>query len=396
MSERLLEADFVFTNLRTLFQKTAEPEAAEEATSAEDTATEEETTANETTETATEETEETSEETAEETTEETATELEVLPGKGEWDKWKELLAERIKANDALNSTEKKTQYEVESNFFRDFFVENWSKEIGEKLILIGDPLTKAIKVLGFNPAKNPILGFIRQKRVITTLIATKKLNVETFKAIYNAVANNLIAHSELIKEKPKNEEYNIIYCLDLYNKPVKEMLEYIKLQSQILKVSATQYTEADQLKNKRVFLYVEAVTEQEENKRAAEINKLTYDQLPIMASAKLNPLSLARIIDGKVRTPTTSLGGKEQDKLVAQLATLADKYAALLALALTTQNVAAKNAMNDPAFAGLSSDEKLKATMSLSEKGIMPKGQLNKTDADTLVAKIIASLYKEN
>jgi hypothetical protein len=397
MSERLLEADFVFTNLRTLFQKAAEPEAAaEEATSAEDTATEEETTADETTETATEETEETSEETPKETTEATATELEVLPGKGEWDKWKELLAERIKANNALSATEKKTQYEVESNFFRDFFVENWSKEIGEKLILIGDPLIKAIKVLGFNPAKNPILGFIRQKRVVSTLITTKKLNVETFKAIYNAVANNLIAHSELINEKPKNEEYNIIYCLDLYNKPVKEMLEYIKLQSQILKVSATQYTEADQLKNKRAFLYVDAIKEQEENKRATEINKLSNDQLPIVASAKLNTLALARVIDGKVHTPTTSLGGKEQDKLVVQLVTLADKHAALLALVLTTQNVAAKNALNDTAFAGLSSDDKLKAAIALSEKGIMPKGQLNKTDADTLVAKIMASLHKEN
>ena len=390
MSEKLFEQNFMTFDLRTLGRLEPEVEETEEA------ATEEP--VDEHTEESNEETsEETVEETAEETAEEEADEeLEALPGKGEWTKWKELLAKRIKANDELSATEKKTQYEVESKFFREFFVENWSKEIGEKLILIGDPLTKAIKVLGFNPAKNPILGFIRQKRVVTTLIATKKLNAETFKAIYNAVANGLIAHSELINEKAKPDEYNIIYCLDLYNKPVKEMLEYIKLQSQILKVSATQYTGDDQLKNKRVFLYVEAVTEQEENKRAAEINKLTYDQLPIMASAKLNPLSLARIIDGKVHTPTTSLGGKEQDKLVAQLATLADKYAALLALALTTQNVAAKNAMNDPAFAGLSSDEKLKATMSLSEKGIMPKGQLNKTDADTLVAKIIASLHKEN
>lgn len=387
MSEKLFEQNFMTFDLRTLGRMPAEAEETEEVN--ED-------------ETAEEPTEETAEDSNEKgipeeaNEEEASAELEALPGKGEWDEWKKLLAARMEANDALSAAEKKTQYEVESKFFREFFTENWGHEIGERLVSIGDPLTKAIKVLGFNPAKNPILGFIRQKRVVTSLIATKKLNVETFKAIYNAVANNLIAHSELIKEKPKNEEYNIIYCLDLYNKPVKEMLEYIKLQSQILKVSATQYTEADQLKNKRAFLYVDAIKEQEENKRATEINKLSNDQLPIVASAKLNTLTLARVIDGKVHTPTTSLGGKEQDKLVAQLVTLADKHAALLALVLTTQNVAAKNALNDTAFAGLSSDDKLKAAIALSEKGIMPKGQLNKTDADTLVAKIMASLHKEN
>jgi hypothetical protein len=379
MSEQLLEQNFMTFDLRTLGRLEPEAEETEEAVA--------------------EATEDSNEKGIPEAAneEEASAELESLPGKGEWDEWKKLLAARKEANDALSATEKKTQYEVESKFFREFFTENWGHEIGERLVLIGDPLTKAIKVLGFNPAKNPILGFIRQKRVVTSLIATKKLNVETFKAIYNAVANNLVAHSEFIKEKPKNEEYNIIYCLDLYNKPVKEMLDYLRLQSQILEVSRTEYTAEDQLKNKRAFLDVgEKITEQEEHKRAAKINELSLDQLPILASAKLNTLTLAREVSNKVGSPTTKLDGKGQDALVAKLVTPADKYAALLALSIATQNAKAQEALSDNYFAGLSSDVKLKAVMTLSAKGIMPKGQLNETDANALVAKIMASLHKEN
>ncbi len=388
MSEKLLEADFLTTNLRALFPKAQETEVPSGTPDDDEVApTGEETTAG------------TPEVTPEGTPEETApTGLEALPGKGEWDKWKELLDKRISDNNKLSATEKKTEYEVESKFFREFFVENWDRSIGAKLLLLGDPLRKAIKVLGFDPTKNPILGFVKQKRVIDGLIYTGKLNVETFKAVYNAVANKLVAHSELINEKADNNEYNIIYCADLYSKPVKEMIEYLKLQSQILTVSSTEYTAEKQLENKRAFLDVgEKIAEQEETKRAKEINtKLGHGDFHGVANAKLNTLSLAREVCDRVSDPKTNLDGNGQDALVAKLATPADKYAALLALSLTTNNAAAQEALENPIFAGLSSDVKLKAVMTLSAKGIMPKGQLNKTDADSLVAKIIASMQKEN
>ena len=389
MSERLLESDFITTNLRALFSgklASTEEQAANEVQT-DEKKSQEDAAGNATAP---------AEEAPQAELEATQAELEALPAKDDWNAWRKLLNDRLDANNKLSATEKKTQYEVESKFFREFFVENWDRSVGAKLLLLGDPLRTAIRVLGFNPAKNPILGFIKQKRVIDDLIFTGKLNVETFKAIYNAVANKLVAHSELINEKSPNDEYNIIYCKDLYNKPVKEMLEYLKLQSQILKVSATQYTADIQLANKRAFLNVgDVVKEKEEKTRATAINKLGHDKMPTVVNATLNPLSIAEIICNKSSTPTTSLDEKGQAKLIAQLATLADKYAALLSLVLTTQNVDAKKAMNDPAFTGLSSDEKLSAAIALSTKGIMPKGQLNKADTDILVAKIIASLPKK-
>lgn len=378
MSEKLLESDNLTFNLNLLGMtpaKTFADEASVETT-----------------------VEETSGIIPEETENGTSAELEALPAKGEWGKWKDLLNKHIDDNNKLSASEKKTQYEVESEFFREFFTENWGHVIGEKLMLIGDPLTKAIKVLGFDPTKNPILGFIRQKRVVTNLIATEKLNVETFKAIYNAVANNFVAHSELIKEKPKNEEYNILYCLDLYNKPVKEMLDYLRLQSQILQVSASQYTAEDQLKNKRAFLFVSKDAEknelpQEETKRAAKINELGHDQLPILTSATLNTIALARAISNN---PITKLDNDGQDALVAKLSTPAKKCAALLALSLTTNNTKAKEALKDSFFTSLPSDKVFNEVNWLATNNIMPKGQLNKTDADFLVAKILASLHKES
>ncbi len=391
MSEKLLEQNFMTFDLRTLGRASNET-AAEETEERADEG-EEETAASEAEENSAEQ----EESATEEQSEEPLAELAALPGKGEWDKWKKLLDDRLESNSKLSATEKKTEYEVESKFFREFFVENWDRSIGAKLLLLGEPLRKAIKVLGFNPTKNPILGFINQKRVIDNLIYTGKLNVETFKAIYNAVANRLIAHSELINEKAPNFEYNIIYCPDLYSKSVKEMLDYLKLQSKILKVDKSEYTAEDQLANKRAFLDVgDKVKEQEENKRATEINKLSYDSYSKLqvANAKLNTLTLAELINGKVHTPTTALDGKEQDKLVASLVTPADKFAALLLLALTTQNTEAQNAIKNPAFNSLSSDDKISAAMELSAKGIMPKGQLNKKDTETVVAKILASLPK--
>ena len=391
MSKQLLEQNFITFDLRTLGQTQADVEAeVEEVNEPADDTAEPEVAATD---------EPANDTNNDEPVNDANDELTPLPGKGEWDKWKELLDQRIADNNKLSATEKKTQYEVESRFFRDFFVENWDRNIGAKLLLIGENLRKAIKVLGFNPAKNPILGFIRQTRVINDLIYTGKLNIETFKAIYNAVAYKLVTSNELIKEKAAQDEYNIIYCLDLYNKPVKDMIEYLKVQSNILTVSSTQYDADKQLKNKRAFIDVgEKIAEQEEGKRAVEINK-TLDHSDFanikMVNAKLNTLTLAKEVANIKESYKTELDSKGQDELVTKLSTVADKFAAIFLLSTTTDSPKAKSYLNNEHFESLSSDDKLVAVMSLAAKSIMPKGQLNKNDADSLADKIIASLQQK-
>lgn len=383
MSEKLFEQNFMTFDLRTLGRMSAETEETEEVN--ED-------------ETVEEPVEVTTEGSNEEGVPEEATaELEALPNKDDWKAWKDLLDSRLKANSELSAAEKKTEYEVESKFFREYFVENWDRNIGAKLLLLGDPLRKAIKVLGFNPKRNPILGFVTQKRVVDGLLFTGKLNVETFKAIYNAVANKLVAHSEFLRtDTTDRDEYNLIYCPDLYNRSVKDMIEYLTVQSQILKVSASTYTADDQLKNKRAFIDVgDVITEKEEKKRAAEINKLGHDKFTKMVNAKLNSLLLAKEVANIKEAATAKLDTKGQDGLVAKLPNIADKFAAIFLLSTTTDSPKAKSFLHNEHFESLSSDDRLAAVMSLSAKGIMPKGQLNKEDADSLAEKIIASLQQK-
>ena len=121
------------------------------------------------------------------------------------------------------------------------------------------------------------------------LIKPGLLNINTFKAIYNAVAKNLVADSEFFAESKSN--YNIIYCKDLYSKPAVEMEEYLKLQSEILSPDARSYTARDVIKNKKIFLYIDTIDELNIKKRAEDIKNYNKD-LPQILNAKLNSLKL--------------------------------------------------------------------------------------------------------
>ena len=85
----------------------------------------------------------------------------------------------------------------------------------KKLLALGEPFEKACKVLGYNITNenggNPLLAFvIKQKH----LVDSGAINANTFKALYNAVAKHLVADSEFFKPN----DYNIIYCKNLYKK----------------------------------------------------------------------------------------------------------------------------------------------------------------------------------
>jgi hypothetical protein len=185
--------------------------------------------------------------------------------------WGKELKNRLESNRKMSSEARQSEYEIETKFFKEFFSANWDPDCAKQLMLMGEPLRKALKVLGFDKRVNPILGFISIKYVQEKLIKTKLLNVNTFKAIYNAVAKKLVADSEFLKAN----DYNIIYCQDLYKKPLTDIEKYLKAQSTILKTSLDTYTADRQLFNKKVFVYIPKVKELDPEKRAKLIKKAT-------------------------------------------------------------------------------------------------------------------------
>ncbi len=297
-----------------------------------------------------------------------------------------------KASGKLAGTENRDE-----DIFKKLEELGFNKEVIKKLKALGEPFKKAIRVLGFNltleKGGNPILAFVNQEYVQKHLLIPGLLNANTFKAIYNAVAKKLVADSEFFSER----DYNIIYCKNLYTKSPAEIEKYLRLQSDenLLKTPATIYSAAAQAKNKIVFLYTKEISELNPEKRADEIKADTddltnpYADINKVYDATLNSYELAQLIAGKAKRPTTSLSTEKQEELVKKLNHDSERYAAVLALSMTTDSTVAKDALNK--FGGIQADKVLGAFRRLITDNIIPKGQLNSTDADALVTKILAS-----
>jgi hypothetical protein len=164
--------------------------------------------------------------------------------------WLTELINRINQNRRLEPKNQKKEYEIENLFWKDYFNNNWDPEIAKKLFNIGSLLRKAIITIGFDPKRNPILNFINLQYVQENLISTSLLNIETFKAIYTALAKKQIA----LKEFFKASDYNIIYCRDLYSKTSADMGKYLSEQSKILSFDKNSYTVEEQKANIKKFL----------------------------------------------------------------------------------------------------------------------------------------------
>lgn len=376
MSEKLLEAEFLSVDLRSIFSTA--PTSTDEPTEAESSA-------------AADETDHivTSKPTRKKIAEEP------LPAKEDWAAWEALLQKRLEANKKKRASSKQLSYDVETKFFKDFYNVNWSKTIAAKLLNIGEPLRTAIKVLGFNPVKNPLLAFVRQAYVQKVLIATDLLNVVTFKAIYSAVAENLVADSELLE----NNTYNIIYCIDLYKMSAAEMVNYLKIQKRNLNPSATSYTSKIILKNKKIFFHIDQIKELDNNKRTQLIKKLPETfKLPSAKDpdTKLNSLSLASLLAGISHDETEKSGSNahlkasSMNSLVAQLDTPAKMYAALLYLSFKNNSKDALRALKADKLQNLAADSITAATAQIAP--LMPKGSIPEAEVKTLVSAILSNL----
>lgn len=313
------------------------------------------------------------------------------------------MAKILREADYASLTTKDSEIEKKLNEL----TENKDKAYVKKLMAFGEPLKKVCVAFGYDihPGNggNPLLAFVLQD-YIKPLVNNGALNVNTFKAFYNAVAKHLVADSEFFTVN----SYNIIYCRDLYNKSPKEIQDYLILQSKILKPDAKQYTAENQISNRKVFLHIDGITrsngEEELNivKRAKSINASENKNKIIkdVRTAKLNTIELAEQIysNNDDIQPVSHITETELDKIVVELTDPALKFAAILSLSTSTKSKKAKKALlsNNPKFTALRQDQILKAFLTLSNAGILPKRQLREVEADLLVDKILATLAAED
>ena len=280
--------------------------------------------------------------------------------------------------------------------------------IVQRIMDFGTPFKKAIRTLGTKIDEgigaNPLLAFVCQKYVQEQLIEPGLLNSSSFKAIYDAVSKDLVADSEFFVAN----NYNIIYCKNLYRKPAGEILKYLSLQSEILSPSAREYHAKDFINNKKVFLFIEELpTELNTKKRAEDVNNFLADssaadilkKLPKISDAKLNSLELAEAIKSKAGSVhTVPLKDSDQDDIMQRLMDdrgqldLAKTYALLLVLAVNSRNKRAKEILNRAKFSGLNPRQITDASINLAQYPILPNGQLKVQDINSLIDKIEAKL----
>jgi hypothetical protein len=273
----------------------------------------------------------------------------------------------------------------------------FAPDIIEKLGALGEPFKNTLKVLGYKITNenggNPILAFVAQPWVQQNLLGSL-LNAATFRAIYNTIPERLIAHSEFFKKN----EYNILYCKDLYTKSPKEMLEYLRLQSRILKTSATEYTQADINNNKKAFLQSKAkdiLNELNPVKRAKAVNTLVKNEgitklaLSNIEDSKLNSLEIAKLIYDNTGVGKVHLDTAGQNKIIEAIKdSYAKIYATLLSICLGTGSKKARKVLTNGLLSGLTAAKISEATAWLAENNIITKGELQGEDADALVDKI--------
>lgn len=143
---------------------------------------------------------------------------------------------------------RKSKGEAELEFFNAFFSCYWSKNVTTKL-LQNHLLQSDLKALGFDPLINPILAFFLNP-FTKELLENGLLDKTKYKAIHNAVAKHLMAESEYVKEN----NYNILYCLDLYNKTAADIETYLAYQKNILVPSMKKYNDKTKARNVQIFL----------------------------------------------------------------------------------------------------------------------------------------------
>lgn len=188
------------------------------------------------------------------------------------DSWKRELNKRKADNNALPSDKRERNDIVEYRFWETFYY-NFTKYDTQKtqaLLAIGKQLRDDIMTYGFTVEDNAILAFLKQPYVSNSIVRTKKLNSNNYKGFNAAFVRDLIPANELRLEN----NYNIIYCLDLYNKSAADFLKYIVFQGYTLDIERTSYTKTAQQKNRKILLVANGEDIPEMTDAAAKLKTL--------------------------------------------------------------------------------------------------------------------------
>ena len=162
--------------------------------------------------------------------------------------WGDELNKRLEAERKKDPSRAKSEGAVKEQFWIDFFRSRWETKVADNLIQMR-LLQRDIEDLGFDPLLNPILAFIIRP-FAKKLVRDGLLNEVTFKGLHNAVAHRYLADSELVQENT----YNILYCVDLYRQPAKDIEVYLACQKETLPPSASAYNEKTRSRNIQIFL----------------------------------------------------------------------------------------------------------------------------------------------
>ena len=322
--------------------------------------------------------------------------------------WEKELQTRLADNKALSAEARRPEVKIEQEFWEEFFTNKWPADIAKMLdLVVGEQLKKDIRILGFTSKTNPIIAFLRLKYVQDKLIRTKLLNANTYKAIHNAVAKNLVADSEFFNAT----DYNIIYCQDLYTKSANVIEKYLRYQKQVLPTNVSKYTLDMQNDNKRVFLLIRKLNlskaSSAEKAQAIMQNDTVTKSSVKAANTKLNDLKIIEEIlklSGKISdTPDETEDDTDKkteqassdatlSKFANRLKNLAEAQAALQFIVMQTQNAEAAAGLKNEKFSSVSAASLAEATKSVAAQ--FRNIKLTKNNAKTLTAYILKHISR--
>ncbi len=244
--------------------------------------------------------------------------------------WKQELEDRLIANRSVTPDQRKNETDIVKEFWFDCFTTLWPADLYKNLEALGNYFKNDLLNWGFTAQQNPIVAFLNQKYVQTNLVKTKKLNTYSYSALHNAIIKKLVSYKEL--EKANN--YNILYCLALYDLAPKDIFNYLKLQTNVLNPSKGLYSDKTKLKNRRVFLQADNISANNIVKKAEAQLRINEQSLPKdLLNSKLNSLELIHEIliqlDAVQKTVSLGVSDKELANLINNLNDVSDAFTLL-------------------------------------------------------------------
>ena len=309
--------------------------------------------------------------------------------------WDAEYTRRVDENAQMDKESRISMYDLENKFFKDFYTAEWKDEdLVVKLVKLGEDLRVIFKTLGFNK-NNPIYSFFKQDYVIKELLLTNRINPITFTALYDAIAEKLIADSEFMTKN----DYNLIYCRALYDYKPADMLAYFKIQKRSLPTNKSSYSKEMQASNRRALYAVPDLVEKDPDKRIAAIKRLPLHKIPYAddKGTTLNSVTVAGSLVGITIDHDTAgeksnanLDSRGRQSLIAKLDSLEKKFAAIQYVFMSTGNAQAQKALKSSEFHGIDSVAVAKATIEIADD--LPKGKLSANHATNLVREIMDSI----